>query len=204
MPALHPLEAHDPEPDALHVRAMDNIRFIRETMEGAALFTAVSGIAEIAVGVTALIAAWIAHLQTDYAAWLTVWMVEALIAATVTTSGILIKARRARISVLSRPGRRFALGLAPPIFAGAVITPVLLEIGASQLLPGVWMLLYGTAVATGGAFSVRTVPVMGLCFMLLGSAALWAPVGWGDAYLAAGFGGLHVLFGAGIAWRHGG
>lgn len=194
----------DAEPDELHVRAMDNLRFIRETMEGAALFTAVSGIAEMAVGVTALVAVWIAHLQTDLSGWLTVWVVEAVVAATLTVLGILIKAQRADMSVLSKPGRRFALGLAPPIFAGALITPALLEIGAPQLLPGVWLLLYGTAVVTGGAFSVRTVPVMGLCFMALGTVALSTPPSWGDLHLALGFGGLHLVFGAAIAWRHGG
>lgn len=188
----------------MHVRAMDNLRFIRETMEGAALFTAVSGLAEMAVGLTALVAAWIAHRQADLSGWLTVWMIEAAIAASLTILGILVKARRAGISIFARPGRRFALGLVPPIFAGAVITPVFLELQAPHLLPGVWLLLYGTAVVTGGAFSVRIVPVMGLCFMLLGCAALFSPAGWGNAYLAAGFGGLHLLFGADIAWRHGG
>jgi hypothetical protein len=209
MPALQPVRkppVHkpDPEPTELHVQAMDNLRFIRETMEGAALFTAVSGIAEMAVGVTALIAAGVAHLQGDLSGWLTVWVVEAAVAATLTTLGILIKAQRAGVSILSKPGRQFALGLAPPIFAGAMITPALLEIGAPGLLPGVWLLLYGTAVVTGGAFSVRTVPVMGLCFMLLGCVALLTPAAWGDLYLAAGFGGVHLAFGAAIAWRHGG
>jgi len=100
------------------------------------------------------------------------------------------------------------LGLLPPLFAGALLTAVLLVSGMVALLPGVlpgvWLLLYGTGVVTGGAFSVRTVPVMGLGFMALGAVALLAPPSWGDALLAAGFGGLHLLFGAVIAWRHGG
>jgi len=209
MPALEPapkpsVRKPDPAPAELHVRAMDNLRFIRETMEGAALFTAVSGIAEMAVGVTALAAAWIAHLQADLSGWLTVWVIEAVVAATLTTLGIVIKAQRAETPIFSKPGRQFALGLAPPIFAGAMITPALLEIGAPELLPGVWLLLYGTAVVTGGAFSVRTVPVMGLCFMALGCVALSTPASWGDLHLAAGFGGVHLVFGAAIAWRHGG
>jgi hypothetical protein len=114
------------------------------------------------------------------------------------------KARQARIGLMSRPGRRFVLGLVPPLAAGALLTYALFVAGERALLPGLWLLLYGTAVVTGGAFSVRIVPVMGLGFMALGALALFAPAGWGDGFLAAGFGGLNLLFGLYIARRHGG
>lgn len=183
---------------------MDNLRFIRETMEGAALFTAVSGWAEVAVGMVALAAAWLAHGQEGISDWLAVWLVAALLAVAITSAGILLKARHAKIPLATKPGRRFALGLAPPLFAGAFVTWALLGTSATDLLPGLWMLLYGTAIVTGGAFSVRIVPVMGACFMLLGSVTLFAPPSWADAFLALGFGGLHLVFGLLIARRHGG
>ena len=191
-------------PPALHLRAMDNLRFIRETMEGAAFFTAVSGLGEVAVGVTALLAAWVASRQQTTWGWLQVWLWEALVAFLITTGSIAWKAGRSEQSLFSKPGRRFALGLFPPLIAGALLTPVLLFSGNVGVLPGVWLLLYGTGVVTGGAFSVRTVPVMGMAFMALGALALVAPAAWRDALLAAGFGGLHVIFGVVIAWRHGG
>ena len=54
------------------------------------------------------------------------------------------------------------------------------------------------------AMSVRVVPVMGVLFMTLGAAAFVAPAGWGNLFMAAGFGGLHIIFGAIIARNHGG
>jgi hypothetical protein len=183
---------------------MDNLRFIRETMEGAAYFTAVSGFGEMIVGLTALLAAWAATRQTGLRGWLLTWLGEALLACILTCGAIVWKARRAKISLFTAPGRRFALGLLPPLAAGALLTGILLAAGASGFLPGTWLLLYGTGVVTGGAFSVRIVPVMGLAFMALGVIALCFPFAWGDAFLAGGFGGLHLVFGALIARGHGG
>ncbi|MBW8874989.1 MAG: hypothetical protein JF614_08495 [Acidobacteria bacterium] len=188
----------------MHLTAIDNLRFIRETMEGAAYFTAVSGLGEMAVGATALGAAYLAARQASFPGWLATWLGEALLAFLITVGAVVWKARRAEVSLFSAPGRRFVLGLLPPLFAGALLTAVLLVSGMVALLPGVWLLLYGTGVVTGGAFSVRTVPVMGLGFMALGAVALVAPPSWGGALMAAGFGGLHLIFGAFIAWRHGG
>ncbi len=183
---------------------MDNLRFIRETMEGAARFTAVSGMGEIAVGLTALGAAYLASRQGNPVLWLGVWLCEAVVGALVSIAAIVRKARRTGVSLLSQPVRLFVLGLLPPFVAGGILTAVLVWKGLFAFLPGLWLLLYGTGVVTGGSYSVRTVPVMGIAFMVLGGLTLLAPATWGDALLAAGFGGLHIVFGAIIAGRHGG
>src|SRR5262249_6661973 len=147
--------------------------------------------------------AWLAARQGSPLGWLLIWLGEALIAASVTGGAVVWKARQARGSLLSRPGRRFVLGPLPPLAPGALPAPAVLAGRGRPLPAGLWLLLYGTAVVTGGAFSVRIVPVMGLGFMALGTVALFVP-GWGNLLLAAGFGGLNLVCGLLIARRHGG
>jgi hypothetical protein len=114
------------------------------------------------------------------------------------------KARSVQVPLFSRPGRKFALGLSPPMLAAALLTFALHSAGLTGLLPGVWLLMYGAGVVAAGAFSVKVVPAMGFCFIGLGAAALFLPAGWGNWLLAAGFGGLHTVFGIVIARRYGG
>lgn len=202
-----PLRPRDDEPPALHDHAMDDLRFIRQTMEEAGSFTAVPGWGLAAIGVTAFVAAWIAAQPLGDAGWLTVWLLEAAVALAIAGVTMARKARAGApnsASFLSGPGRRFALSFAPPLLAGGVLTLALARVGAFGPIPGLWLVLYGAAVATGGAFSIRVVPVMGLCFMVLGAATLIAPAGWADAALAVGFGGIHLVFGVLIARRYGG
>ncbi|HKQ99398.1 MAG TPA: hypothetical protein VJT09_01920 [Pyrinomonadaceae bacterium] len=192
------------EPPALHDRAMDNLRFIRETMERASSFTAVPGWGGVLMGLTALCASIVAAQQTSRNLWLVTWVVEALLALVIGGWAMDRKARKAETPLLSGPGRKVALSYSPPILVGVLLTIVLLRAGALSALPGTWLLLYGTGAVTGGAFSVKIVPVMGLCFMLLGTIALFVPAAWENYLMAAGFGGLHIIFGLIIARRHGG
>jgi hypothetical protein len=173
-------------------------------MERSAAFTAVSGWGQVLLGVTAGIAAWLAAHQVSSFAWLRVWLAEGLLAAAIGLLACTWKANRRGLPLFSGPARKVALGLAPPLFAGAFLTFLLFRAGLQSALPATWLLLYGAGIMTGGAFSVPIVPVMGLCFMLLGGLAVLGPAAWGNWFLAAGFGGVHILFGLLIARRHGG
>lgn len=204
MAAPAPLRSPRIEPIPIDARAADHLRYIRETMERAAEFTAVPGWGGVAMGITALAAAYFASRQTTPRAWLAVWLVEAFVAVSIAAPAAATKAHRANSRLFSGPGRKFLLSFAPPIVVGGLLTFVLFHTGVLAALPGLWLLLYGTAVVTGGAFSVRVVPVMGLCLMTLGAAALFAPAAWGDAFMAGGFGVLQIFFGAWIAKYYGG
>lgn len=204
MATVRSIRATRTEPVSLQTHAMDNLRLIRETMERAGSFTAVPGWGGVVIGVSAFGAAGIARRQATVERWLIAWLLEAAVALVVAVLAIRRKATAAKGPVFSAPARRFVLSFAPPMLVGGMLTAVLYRAGVAAAIPGTWLLLYGTGVVTGGAFSVRVIPVMGLCFMLLGAMALFCPLAWGTAFLAAGFGGLHVAFGIVIARRYGG
>jgi hypothetical protein len=190
-------------PTPIEDKAARDLRFIRDAMERASQFTAVPGWGGVGMGAVALLA-WAASIRGSAETWFVYWLVAAPVATAVGAAAMVRKARSTRVMLTGAAGRRFSLGLLPPLVAGAVLTAGLGSAGLTGWLPGVWLLLYGTAVVTGGVSSVRVVPVMGLCFMSLGTLALFTPPGVARNLLAVGFGGLHLVFGWCILRRYGG
>lgn len=190
-------------PVALHDRAIDDLQYIRRTMERSSAFTAVSGGALVLMGAVALVAWGLTRSMTPDA-WVATWIGSALLAILIATTATARKAREIGEPLLRGPGRKLILGALPALLVGGLLTLPLHQAGQTSLLPGMWLSLYGTAVTSGGVFSVRTIPVMGLCFLALGAVALLSPSAWGGAFMALGFGGLHIVFGLVVARRHGG
>lgn len=173
-------------------------------MASAGAFTAVSGRGAVAMGVTACVAAAIAERQSSEPAWLLVWLTEAALAFAIGAIAMRAKARRAGAALFSGPGRRFMLSYFAPMAAGAIQTVALYLAGLGGFLPGMWLLLYGTAAVAGGMSSIKPIPIAGACFMALGAAALYAPTRWGNWFMIAGFGVVQIGFGLLIARRYGG
>lgn len=207
------------QPPALHDKALQDLSFIRRTMEGAASFTDVPGWGLVGTGVIAFVTAFLAQRQPTPERWLAMWLGAAVVAATFGNAMMWRKMRR-RVAdsgatsgtLLSVPARKFLLMLFPAMGVGALLTLALVDVTtpgvdariADRILPGMWLLLYGLGITTAGAFSIRAVPLMGLGFIILGAVALFIPALDGDLMMALGFGGLQVGFGLLIARRHGG
>lgn len=182
--------------------AKETLAYIRQTMESASTFTAVSGWGMVAVGAIGLIAsglAWRLGLPTD----LTLWVSAAVLSIVTAGVSTAAKSRITNAPLWSGALRKIVWVMAPALTAGAVLTYALALEGDHHLLPGTWLALYGAGVTAGGVFSVRALRGMGVLFLVLGVLALLAPR-LGLWFLAIGFGGLHVAFGAYIAQRHGG
>ena len=210
---VYPVPVLDPRPHRLrrpHTRsrplplyALDDLRYIRETMERSAAFTASPGWGQLLMGVTALVAAAIASRQSTPTRWLSVWLIEAVVAVAIALPATQLKARRTGLALTSGPSRKFALGFLPSIAAAVLLTAALVRAHGFSILPGVWLLLYGAAVVSAAAFSIPVLRSMGLGFLLAGAVALSHPV-WGNLLMATAFGGLHIVFGAWIGVKRGG
>ena len=192
------------DPSPMHEHALSNLRYIREAMERASAFTSIPGWGGVLIGASATAAAAIAHPHAGTRRWLLLWLAEAVVAAVVAAVSLVIKARRAAVSIHAGPARRFFISYFAPIIGAAALTYVLASAGLYTALPATWLLLYGASFISSGAFSIPVVPVMGICYMILGLAACFAGPQLGNALVGAGFGGLHVVFGVVIARRYGG
>lgn len=204
MIGAHSLPPQPGPPRDVRDHAAADLRFIRQTMERATAVTAFPGWGTVVIGVTALAAAGIAARAATAEGRLFVWLAEAIVSIVLGTVAMAIKAQRTSQPLFTEAWRKFALSFSLPILAGAVLTWRLHVAGSDAPIPGMWLLLYGVAVAVGGTFSVGTVRVMGYAFVALGIATLLAPPAYSQALLAAGFGAMHIVFGVVIARRHGG
>ena len=203
---IHPVrdEIHTSEAPSLHGRAIDNLRFIRETMERSAHFTAIPGYGGALMGATAIGAAIIAHNQPTIRYWLITWLVEAVLAFCIGMLAMWQKAKNAGESLVSAPSRKFAFAFAPPIIAAVILTALLYFRSLFAFMPTVWLTLYGTAVVTGGAYSVKIVPIVGWIFIALGLISVFVDTRYGNLLMALGFGVIQVVFGLVVARKFGG
>lgn len=188
---------------SINDRAVRDLRYIRDTMERAGSFTAVPGWGFVFMGATALVTTVLTFSLESRELWFGAWLAEAVVASVIGIVGTLRKANSQR-ALIQGPGRRFSMSLLPALVGGAILTGALFQNQLYGLMPGVWLLLYGVAVMSCGTYSVKVVPIMGAGFILLGTAALLTPWIAAQLLLAAGFGGLQIVFGGVIARRYGG
>ena len=202
--AIRKVNIETNEPVNISDRAMDNLQFIRETMERSTSFTAVPGYGGVFMGLTAIAASIIANQQPLVKDWLTVWLVEAILAFAIGLFGMWQKSKISKTPLNSAPARKFVLSFLPPLICAVILTFGLWRLGFFEAMIPSWLLLYGAAVITGGSFSVRVVPIMGWCFIALGIIAFVLPTSFGNLLMGLGFGVLHIIFGIVIARRFGG
>ena len=184
--------------------AEDRIRYIRNVMARASTFTAVPGWGMLTMGATALCAAIAASGYLESTLWLWIWAIEAIVASTIGWVALARKAKKAGIPLISGSGRQFIMSFLPSLLVGFIVCVGLWNAGLENLMPGIWMLMYGNGTLASGAYSVKVIPVMGASFIFTGALALFLPLAWSNGLMALSFGGYHLLFGYWIAKQYGG
>src|SRR5688572_30947612 len=192
------------EPTPIDSGAVENLRYIRSTIEAAHTSTTVPGKGCIAMGVTALVAVGIESIQRFEPYWLTIWVGAAIVACCAALWFMEQKARAQGLSLRRAVAKRFFMTLAPAFIAGGILTAALAGQVDRELVTGMWLLLYGAGLAACGLFAIPAVFTAGLAFMALGTATLWLPPGSAHIVLALGFGGIHLALGTTIVRHHGG
>ena len=185
-------------PVAIESRALGTLAYIRASIESSSSMD-VPGMAGIVMGVIGMLAAVMVSLPGFAPHWLWIWLVAAAVA--LLLGGALVArqiAQRGRSRYFG-PARKFLLCLCPALFAGAVLTWVLVTVGMSDVVPGMWLLLYGCAVLSAstviGAAVARYVCIMGAAFVVLGMLTFVLPATAHVVMLGLGFGVLHIAFG---------
>jgi hypothetical protein len=195
--------------------AREDLHYIRQTLAAAGHISTVPGKGLVVIGGLALAAVGVNLLVTG-APWAPrgdaaavssgLWVWLALLAAAVLAGGVSMrrKAQRTQQAFWSPVLRKALWGYAAAMLLGSVLTGSLLEAGLLELLPEIWLGCYGVALVAAGSYSVSPVRWMGMCFLLSAVGAALTPASFGLAWLALGFGWVHIAFGAYIAWRHDG
>jgi hypothetical protein len=192
------------KPTPIDAGAVENLRYIRDTIEAAGTFTTVPGKGCIAMGITALTAAALELAPGLASAWLQIWVGAAIMASACALFFMEEKAKAQGLSLRRAVARRFFMTMVPAFVAGGVLTAALVGDVPRSSITGIWLLLYGCGLAACGVFAIPAVLAAGLAFMAFGTVALGLPSPWSPGILALGFGGLHIALGVIILRDHGG
>lgn len=178
----------------LDSHAAATLRYIRASMESAVSLS-VPGSTGIASGIVGMLAAIVSSVPALRPHWLIIWLLAAVVAAGVGGALLLRQPSLSSLTIGGAPIRRFAIGLLPSLFAGAVMTWILWANAGLRIIPGTWLLLYGCGLIAASAATARTIGLLGGSFVVTGLLALVLPENLQILMLGAGFGGLHIVFG---------
>lgn len=187
--------------DDHQIKALQNLAFVRETMENAGAFTTVPGWGMVAIGFSAMVTSFITIFISNPVIWMSIWILEAIIAIAIGLTSISLKNNKLGLTILHGIGLRFMINLCIPILAAVPLSFVLWKHNLTFHMPDVWLLLYGTSIITAGSYSLRLVLFMGCSFFALGCIGMLFPVIPKDALMFFGFGVFHCLFGMLILWQ---
>lgn len=206
---------------------LQTLEDIKQIMERSSRFISLSGWSGISAGVCALTGAWLAvrkiaaFKQTDSAAYTdktgmhfsgngidvltrqlitiaAVVFVAALVSAFLFTY---LRSKKASIRIWGNSAMRLMWNTAIPMVAGGFVIIRMLDIGYYLLIAPCCLIFYGLALVNGSKYTLGEVKYLGYGQIILGLLNLWL-LGYGLLLWSAGFGLLHIIYGALMWWKY--
>lgn len=190
-----------------------DIASIRTMMERSAKFISLSGLSGVLSGVYALAGATAAYFTVHYPASPADYRMESVqapeavfklivIAVAVLVASILTgvwlsrkKAKKYGLKLWTPTSRTLLFNMLVPLVTGGVFILTMLFTGHFGLAAPACLIFYGLALIQASANTFQEVRYLGFCEIVLGLVSALMP-GYGLIFWAAGFGVLHIVYGA--------
>jgi hypothetical protein len=172
--------------------AEHTLETIRTLMERSQRYAHLSGYSGLVAGTLALTGS---ALPGDFLAVWTSVFVLAFAAHCAITFG---RARRRGEPAWTRQARTVSWAVLPALLAGVTVSAALTRLGRQDLLPALWLVLYGCGALATSFFAPRSIAVLGAVCLTLGIVAMLVLPDWPRLTMAVGFGLTHVAFGVGV------
>jgi len=195
--------------------ALERMDEIRRISERTTLYTVLPGVPAVVGGLLALAGCagtWAMVRSLEFAdilarsystqiGFCVMWTLLGLLAIVQDIVLTSRSARRSGVQAMTRPGKFAALSLSPSVLVAVVLTvKFLLDLQIQYIAP-VWMMCYGTGVYAAGLFSVRLPRLLGLAFVVAGTATVLYLENLDILMTALSFGLLHIVFGVEVLRR---
>jgi hypothetical protein len=200
---------------------LETLQDIKRIMERSSRFISLSGWSGISAGVCALVGAWVAHSRIErflhpgrnsgdyYSGYNSLLMYDLIQIAAVTFMAAFITAfiftwsrsRRNGTPLWDPTVQRLAWNTILPMVVGGIFILRALSLEYYTLVAPGCLIFYGLALVNASKYTLGEIRYLGYGQLILGIINLWV-VGSGLYFWAAGFGVLHILYGAIMWWKY--
>ncbi len=203
--------------------SLDQLSQIHNMMEQSSRFISLSGLSGVIAGLTALAGSFFAFINIKQAATidnpsmvclnmhtinqdviLNLMAAGAVMLVVAISFGILLtfkKAKKKNQNIWSSTSKRLLINLFIPLATGGIFTLILIKHQLFGLVAPVTLLFYGLALLNASKYTLHDIRYLGIFEIVLGLISSYF-IGYGLLFWAAGFGVLHIVYGAVMYFKY--
>ncbi len=207
-------------------QSLETLQDIRRMMDRSSRFISLSGLSGISAGVCALVGAYLSYdyvygykdyiinsdsavvqaMAGDYSILLNTWLFWIAAGTFFAAVGSAffftwVKSKKQGIPIWGKAARRLLINVSVPLIVGGIFLFRLIHFGTFGLIAPGCLIFYGLALINAGKYTLNEIRYLGYSQLLLGIINLWFAES-GLYFWAAGFGLMHILYGAFMWWKY--